>query len=126
IADAGLERLRRHDDFDATVFVPFNGSRLFKIRQQHLTDPRRNAGRVGEPLGGWGAFFVFPGGEGGFKPLQMPHARASLRLEVLVDFKVGGIKQENALSRAAVASRATDLLNILLQGSGSLVMQDVT
>jgi hypothetical protein len=114
VAHAGLERLGWHNDCDAAILVPFNGSRLFKIRQQHFTDPRRNAGRVGERLGGWGAFFIFPGGEGGFKPLQMPHARAALRLEVLVDLKVGGVKQENALPRAAVTPRTADLLNILL------------
>jgi hypothetical protein len=33
IADTGLERLRRHDDCDAAVLGPFDGSRLFKIRQ---------------------------------------------------------------------------------------------
>ena len=125
VADAGLERLRRHDDCDAAVLVPFNGSRLFKIRQQHLADPGRYAGGVGERLGGRGAFLALPGGERGLKPLQMPHAWAALRLKVLVDFKVGGVEQENAVRRAAVATRATDLLNILLQGSGSLVMQDV-
>src|SRR6185295_1111947 len=68
---------------------------------------------------------VRPGGERGFKPLQMPYAWAALRLEMLVDFKVGGVEQENALRRAAVPTRATHLLNVLLQGSGSLVMQYV-
>jgi hypothetical protein len=33
IADAGLERLRRHGDCDVAVLIPFNGSRFFKIRQ---------------------------------------------------------------------------------------------
>jgi hypothetical protein len=33
----------------------------------------------------------------------MPHAWAALRLEVLVDFKVGGVEQENAVYRPAVA-----------------------
>ena len=120
-----MNALRRHDDCDAAILVPFNGSRLFKIRQQHLADPGRYAGGVGERLGGRGAFLARPGGERGLKPLQMPHAWAALRLEVLVDFKVGGVEQENAVCRAAVATRTTDLLNILLQGSGSLVMQDV-
>src|SRR5688572_18311263 len=55
----------------------------------------------------------------------MPHARATLRLKVLVNLKVGGVEQENALCWAAVATSTTDLLNILLQGSGSPVVQDV-
>ena len=33
VAHAGLERLRRYNDCDGAVLVPFNGSRLFKIRQ---------------------------------------------------------------------------------------------
>jgi hypothetical protein len=63
--------------------------------------------------------------EGGLKPLQMAHAWAALCLEVLVDFKVGGVEQEDAVCRPLITTRATDLLNILFQGSGSLVMQDV-
>jgi hypothetical protein len=91
IADACLERLRRHDNCDAAVLGPLNGSRLFKIRQQHLADPRRrvatatrhsasscstrptskststfrrHARGVGERLGGRGAFLVRPGAQG--------------------------------------------------------------
>ena len=59
------------------------------------------------------------------KPLQMPNAWTTERLKVLLDFKVGGIEQEDAVGRVPVASGAPDLLNILLQRSGSLVMQDV-
>jgi hypothetical protein len=39
IADAGLEYLRRYDDCNTPVRTPFNESRLFKIRQQHLAYP---------------------------------------------------------------------------------------
>ena len=119
IADAGFEALRRHRNGDSAFLVALNEARLFQIRQQHLADARRHTGGVGECLGGRGAFLALPGCEGGLKPLQMPHAWAALCLKVLVDFKVGGVEQENALRRAAVATRATDLLNILLQGPGT-------
>jgi len=109
IADAGLEGLRRHDDCDASVLVPFNGSRLFKIRQRHLADPCRYAGGVGERLGGRGAILVCPGGERGFESLQMPHAWAALGLKVLVDFEVRRVEQKNALCGAPVATRTTHL-----------------
>jgi hypothetical protein len=33
IANADLERLRRHGDCDAAILITFNGSRFFKIRQ---------------------------------------------------------------------------------------------
>jgi hypothetical protein len=42
-----------------------------------------------------------------------------------VDFKIGGVEQENAVCWAPVATRPTNLLNVLLQGSGYLVMHDV-
>src|SRR5262249_18306986 len=126
IAHAGPEAFRRHDNCDAAVLVPFNLPRFLKIRQQRLADPGRYACGIGERLGGRGAFLVRPGSKGAFELLQMPNARAALRLEVLVDFKVSGVEQENAMRRATVASSATNLLNILLQRPWGLVVQYVT
>jgi len=115
IADSILERFRRHNDCDATILGPFNASSLFKVRQEHFANPRRYAGGVGEHPSGRGAILIRPGGQRGLKPLQMPHAWATLRLEVFVDFKVSWVEQKNTLRRAAIATRTTDFLNILLQ-----------
>ena len=55
----------------------------------------------------------------------MPNAWTTERLKVLLDFEVGRIEQEDAVSRVPIAAGAPDLLNILLQGAGGLVVQDV-
>ena len=55
----------------------------------------------------------------------MPNAWTTERLKVLLDFEVGGVEQEDAVGRVPVASGAPDLLNILLQRAGALVMQNV-
>src|SRR5256885_1111125 len=55
----------------------------------------------------------------------MPNAWATERLKVLLDFEVGGVEQEDAVGGVPVASGAPDLLNILLQRPGSLVVQNV-
>src|SRR6185503_18664643 len=77
--NAGSKAFWRHHNGDPAFLVPLNDPRLLQIRKQHPTNPRRYAGGVGECLGGRGAFFARPGGERGFKPLQMPHAWATLR-----------------------------------------------
>ncbi len=66
-----------------------------------------------------------PSGERVFQPLQMPNAWTTERLKVLLDFEVGGVEQEDAVGGVPVASGAPDLLNILLQRAGGLVMQNV-
>ena len=66
-----------------------------------------------------------PSGERGLKPLQMPNAGTAERLKVLLDCEVGGVEQEDAVGGAPVASGAPDLLNVLLQRTGGLVVQDV-
>jgi len=55
----------------------------------------------------------------------MPNAWPTERLKVLLDFEVGGVEQEDAVGRVPVASGAPDLLHILLQRAGGLVMQNV-
>jgi hypothetical protein len=66
-----------------------------------------------------------PSGERVFQALQMPNAWTTERLKVLLDFKVGGVEHEDAVGGVTVASGSADLLNILLQRTGRLVMQNV-
>jgi hypothetical protein len=56
----------------------------------------------------------------------MTDAWATERLKVFVDFKVGRIKQEDAIGRMAIAPGTSNLLNVLLKGTRGLVMQNVT
>ena len=125
VAHAGFEAVGRHGDPNAVFLVPLNEPGLLEIRQQHLANPFGHAGRVGERLGRRGAFLARPSRERGLEPIQMPNAWTTERLQVLLDFEVGRVEQEDAVGRVPVASGAADFLNILLQRSGSLVMQDV-
>ena len=122
VAHAGFEAVGRHRDIDAAFPVPLNECCLLKIRQQYLANPCGHASRVGERLGRRGAFLARPSGECGFQAIQMPNAWTTERLKVLLDFEVGGVEQEDAMGGLSVASGAPDLLNILLQRTGGLVM----
>jgi hypothetical protein len=122
IAHPGLEVLWRHDDADAALFIPRSEPGLLKIRQQHLADPGGHASGVGEVVGCRGALLVGPRVEGGLKTHQMADAGTTEALEVFVDFKVGGVEQEDAVGRMAVAPSAPDLLHVLLERAWSLVM----
>ena len=55
-----FELLGRRRDADAAFLVPRREPRLLKIRQQHLADPGRHAGRVGKGVGCGGALLVRP------------------------------------------------------------------
>jgi hypothetical protein len=125
LTHAGGELVRRHDDGDAAVPVAYNETGLFKIGQQHLADPGGYTGGVGERLRRRCALLGRPGSERVFEPFEMPDARPAEGLKVLVDFKVGRIEQENALGRLPVATGAPNLLHVLLERSGSVVVQDV-
>src|SRR5262245_6100242 len=124
VADACSEVLWLHVDMNSN-FLPLDEACLLEIRKQHLAYSSGYASGVGERLGRGRAFLARPGHERGFEPLEVADARAALPLKVLVDFKVGRIEQQNALCRMAVASGASDLLDILLQRAWGLVMQDV-
>src|SRR5262245_5420859 len=77
IANASCKAHPRDDDSDAAVLIPRNEPRLLEIRQQHLTNARWHARRVGERVCGWGALFARPSGERVLEPLQMPDARTA-------------------------------------------------
>src|SRR5262245_32657261 len=125
IAHTGLEFLGRHDNADAAFAVLLGEARFIEIGQQHLAYPSRYASRVCKGLGRRGAFLHPPCGECAFEPLQVPSAWPTERLKPLLDLEIGRVEQEDAVCRMPVASGAPNLLNVLLQRAGSLVMQDV-
>jgi hypothetical protein len=125
IAHAVFEGLGRHHDVDAAFLIPLDEAGVLKIGHEHLTNPSRYSRRVGKGLRRRGALLARPGGERVFQALQMPNAWTAERLEVLLDFEVGGVEQEDAVGGVPVASGAPDLLNILLKRTGGLVMQNV-
>jgi len=124
-ADTPGEFVRWHSDNDAAVLVALNKAGLFEIRKQYLADPGGYTGGVGKVFGRRGALLGGPGGERGLKALQMPDVWAAEALKPLLDFKIGRVEQEDAVRGLPVATGAADLLNILLKGAGSVVVEDV-
>ena len=55
----------------------------------------------------------------------MPDGWTIQSLKPLLDIEVGRVKREDTVRRSPVASGAPDLLNVLLQRTGSLVVDDV-
>jgi hypothetical protein len=125
IAHAVFEVLGRYYDVDAALLILPNEARLLKVGHQHLTNPSRYSRRVGKGLSSRGALLARPSRERVLQALQMPNAWTTERLKVFLDFKVGGVEQEDAVGELPIASGAPDLLNILLQRPRSLVVQDV-
>ena len=107
LTHARSELVRRHDDGDAAVRIALNETGLFEIGQQHFADPGGYTGGVGERLRRWRALLARPGGERGLKPFEMTDAGAAQRLKVLLDFKVGRVKQEDALRGLPSRCRAS-------------------
>jgi hypothetical protein len=77
IAGAGSEHLERYHDDDAALLVALDETGLLEIRQQHLADPYRYAGRVRERGGRRGSVLGRPSGKRGLKPRQMPDGRTT-------------------------------------------------
>jgi hypothetical protein len=125
VAHAGFEAVGRHRNINAAFQVALNERCLLKIGHQHPTNPCRYSRRVGKGLRRRGALLARPSSERVFQALQMPNAWTTERLKVLLDFKVRRVEQEDAVGRVPIAPGAPDLLNILLQRPGSLVVQDV-
>src|SRR5262249_57881904 len=103
------------------VLILLNEARLLKIGHQDLAYSSWYPRRIGKGLRR-GTLLAGPGGKRVFQALQMPNTWATEHLKVLLDFEVGGCEQEDAMGGVAVASGAPDLLNILLQRTGGLVM----
>ena len=121
---AGCEPVARYDD-DTALPIVLDEPGLLEIRQQRLANPQWYAGRICERGGCRGALLHSPSGERALEALQVPDGGAIQGLEPLPDFKVGCIEQEYAARRSPVASSASNLLNILLQCPGGVVVKDV-
>jgi hypothetical protein len=124
VVGASCEVLERYDG-DTTFLIALDEGGLLEIRQQHLANPHWHAGRVRERGGRWGALLIGPSGERPFEAFQVPNGGAIQGLEPLLDFKVGGIEEEYAVSRPPVVSSASNLLHVLLQRAGGVVVKDV-
>ena len=77
IAGASSEDLARYHDDDAALLIALDEAGLLKIRQQHLANPRRYAGRVCERGGCRGSLLGRPSSERGLKSLEVPDGRAT-------------------------------------------------
>ena len=125
ITDAGAEALERYHEADKALVIALDEAGLLKIGEQYLTDPARHTGRIRKRGGGWGALLARPGGERGLEPVEVADGRTAQGLKPLLDLEVGRVEQQDAVRRPPVASGAPDLLYVLFERAGSLVMDDV-